>query len=168
MKGVKNLNRVLTGKSWTLGDDISVESILPSKVLYKQDSLNTDECLKYVFEEFYDEWYKKVQKGDILVTGKNFAWGSSRPAPRVLSKAGVSCIISDSVNRLFFRNAIHIGLPVIFCDDVLNKVNNNDLLKVDIVTGKITNVTKDTEFYGIGFPIGTPPYEIIMNGGIIK
>lgn len=157
----------IKGKIWLLGDNISVETILPSKVLYKQDTLNEIDAMKFVFEDYYKDWYKYVKKGDIIVAGKNFGWGSSRPAPRILKKMGISCIVVESVSRLFFRNSIHIGIPVIICKDITKYLKNNEYIKVDIVNGIIKNEKNNLKIIGMGIPKDSPPYEIIKSGGIL-
>lgn len=155
------------GKIWLLGDNISVEDILPSKVLYKQDTLNEKDAMKFVFEDYYKDWYKYVKNGDIIVAGKNFGWGSSRPAPRILKKMGISCIVVESVSRLFFRNSIHIGVPIIICEDITKYLKNNEYIKADIVNGIVENEEKNIKIKGIGIPRNSPPYEIIKRGGIL-
>ena len=151
------------GKIWLLGDDISVEDILPSKVLYKQDVLNEKDAMKFVFEDYYKDWYKYVKNGDIIVAGKNFGWGSSRPAPRILKEMGISCIVVESASRLFFRNSIHIGVPIIICENITKYLKNNEYIKVNIVNGI---VEKNIKIKGVGIPKNSPPYEIIQSGGI--
>ena len=151
------------GKIWLLGDDISVEDILPSKVLYKQDVLNEKDAMKFVFEDYYKDWYKYVKNGDIIVAGKNFGWGSSRPAPRILKEMGISCIVVESASRLFFRNSIHIGVPIIICENITKYLKNNEYIKVNIVNGI---EEKNIKIKGVGIPKNSPPYEIIQSGGI--
>ncbi len=154
------------GKIWLLGDDISVEDILPSKVLYKQDVLNEKDAMKFVFEDYYKDWYKYVKNGDIIVAGKNFGWGSSRPAPRILKEMGISCIVVESASRLFFRNSIHIGVPIIICENITKYLKNNEYIKVNIVNGIVENEEKNIKIKGVGIPKNSPPYEIIQSGGI--
>ena len=154
------------GKIWLLGDDISVEDILPSKVLYKQDVLNEKDAMKFVFEDYYKDWYKYVKNGDIIVAGKNFGWGSSRPAPRILKEMGISCIVVESASRLFFRNSIHIGVPIIICENITKYLKNNEYIKVNIVNGIVENEEKNIKIKGVGIPKNSPPYEIIQSGGV--
>ena len=161
------MNDYIIGRVWLFGNDVSIEAILPSKVLYKQEILNKNDIMQFVLEDYYKDWYKYVRKGDIIVAGENFGWGSSRPAPRILKKMGIECIVAESVSRLFFRNAISVGIPIVLCKDISKYLKNKDYIKVDIIKG-IIEISKDNIVkHGIGIPKGSPPYEIIQKGGIV-
>ncbi len=124
-----------------------------------------DELAKHAMEGIDPDFSKKVQKGDIIVAGKNFGCGSSREqAPLVLKHAGVSLVIAESFARIFYRNAFNIGLPLLICKEAVENVDGGDILEVDLTTGRITNLSKGKEFYAN--PIPDFLMEIVKEGGL--
>ena len=118
-------------------------------------------------EDIDKEFVKKVQKGDIIVADKNFGCGSSREhAPIAIKAAGVSCVIAATFARIFYRNAINIGLPIIECPEAAEDIEAGDDVKVDFDTGIITDVTKGRQYRGQAFP----PFmqKIITAGGLVN
>jgi len=152
---------ILRGKAWKFGDDISTDHIAPGRYFHLRSNL--PELAKHVLEDAREDFKDKVQEGDMVVAGRNFGLGSSREhAPRIIKLRGVSCVIAKSFARIFFRNAINIGLPVLEADT--DKIDEGDELEVDLEKGVIKNLTKGIE---LRFePI--PPFmlKIINEGGI--
>ena len=139
-----------TGRVWVLGDDIDTDIIIPTEYL----ALKTiDDMKQYGFSPLRPELAGQIQKGDIIVAEKNFGCGSSREhAPIAIKAAGVSCVIAETFARIFYRNAINIGLPIIECPAAAKGIEAGDEVEVDFDTGVITNVTKGTTFQGQPFP----------------
>ena len=139
-----------TGRVWVLGDDIDTDIIIPTEYL----ALKTiDDMKQYGFSPLRPELAGQIQKGDIIVAGKNFGCGSSREhAPIAIKAAGVSCVIAETFARIFYRNAINIGLPIIECKEASENIEAGDEVEIDFDSGMIYNRTKGTEFKGQAFP----------------
>ena len=139
-----------TGKVWVLDDDIDTDIIIPTEYL----ALKTiDDMKQYGFSPLRPELAGQIQKGDIIVAEKNFGCGSSREhAPIAIKAAGVSCVIAETFARIFYRNAINIGLPIIECAEASKGIDAGDEVLVDFDSGIIKNLTKGTEFKGQAFP----------------
>ena len=122
-----------TGRVWVLGDDIDTDIIIPTEYL----ALKTiDDMKQYGFSPLRPELAGQIQKGDIIVAGKNFGCGSSREqAPEVIKALGIPCIIAKSFARIFYRNAINIGLPVIVCKELPDAVNTGDEMELSLTEG---------------------------------
>ncbi len=152
---------ILRGKAWKFGDGISTDHIAPGRYFHLRSNL--PELAKHVLEDAREDFKDKVQEGDMVVAGRNFGLGSSREhAPRIIKLRGVSCVIAKSFARIFFRNAINIGLPVLEADT--DKIDEGDELEVDLEKGVIRNLTKGIE---LRFePIPPLMLKIINEGGI--
>ena len=139
-----------TGKVWVLGDDIDTDIIIPTEYL----ALKTiDDMKQYGFSPLRPELAGQIQKGDIIVAGKNFGCGSSREhAPIAIKAAGVSCVIAQTFARIFYRNAINIGLPIMECHEAAENINPGDEVEVDFDTGVIKDITTGKEFKAEPFP----------------
>jgi 3-isopropylmalate/(R)-2-methylmalate dehydratase small subunit len=158
------LNKKITGTAIKFGNNIDTDVILPGKYLILVDP---DELAKHALESLDTEFPQKAKKGVILVGGKNFGCGSSREqAPLALKYAGVKCVLAESFARIFFRNAINIGLPVIECKGISSAVETGDELSVDFEAGKIENVSNGKKFQVDKLP----PFilEILADGGLIE
>jgi 3-isopropylmalate/(R)-2-methylmalate dehydratase small subunit len=130
---------MLKGRAFKFGDSISTDHIIPGRYAYLRSNL--PELAKHVMEDADPEFAAKVNKGDFIVGGANFGLGSSREhAPLVIKMAGVSAILAKSVARIFFRNAINLGLPVLICDT--DGIDDGDELEVDLARGTVKNKTK--------------------------
>ena len=153
-----------TGKVWVLGDDIDTDIIIPTEYL----ALKTiDDMKQYGFSPLRPELAGQIQKGDIIVAGKNFGCGSSREqAPEIIKALGVQCVIAKSFARIFFRNAINIGLPIIECPEAAKAIEAGDEVEIDFDSGKIYDRTKGTEFQGQPFPEFMQ--KLIAAGGLVK
>jgi len=154
----------INGKAVKFGNNIDTDVILPGKYLVL---VEPKELAKHAMNGIDPQFPEKAKKGIIVVGGKNFGCGSSREqAPIALKYSGVKCVIADSFARIFFRNAINIGLPVIECEGISKIVDNNDDLTIDINQGKISNNTKDKNLQVNKLP----PFiiEILNDGGLIE
>ncbi len=133
---------MLRGKAFKFGDSISTDHIVPGRLLHLRSNL--PELAKHVLEDADPTFAQRVKKGDFVVGGKNFGLGSSREhAPLVIKMSGVSAILAKSVARIFFRNAINVGLPVLICDT--ESISDGDELEVDLEAGIINNLTSGTQ-----------------------
>jgi 3-isopropylmalate/(R)-2-methylmalate dehydratase small subunit len=129
---------VLRGKAFKFGDGISTDHIIPGRHAHLRSNL--PELAKHVLEDADPTFVSRVKEGDFIVAGNNFGLGSSREhAPLVIKMAGVSAILAKSVARIFFRNAINLGLPVLICDT--DGINDGDELEVDLAAGIVKDVT---------------------------
>lgn len=141
-------NLRVEARTWKFGDHISTDLILPGPVML----LPFDEQPGYAFEANRPGWVKSVRSGDILVGGHNFGTGSGRPAARSLKVLGISCVIAESINGLFFRNCINYGLYPLECPGITALVTEGDVISVDYETFKVTNVTSGGQLDGRRFP----------------
>ena len=153
----------MKGKAWKFGDDISTDLICPGRLFHLRSNL--PELAKHVLEDADPTFASKMRPGDFVVGGRNFGLGSSREhAPTIIKLAGVSAIIAKSVARIFFRNAINVGLPVIELDT--DKINQGDELEADLTAGVLRNLTQKTE---ISFPPLPPVMQhILADGGLTE
>ena len=135
---------IIKGKVWKFKDNIDTDVIIPARYLNTSDP---KELALHCMEDYDSEFIKKMNQGDIIVAGRNFGCGSSREhAPIALKAAGVSCIIAQSFARIFFRNAINIGLPIFESEEIVVQCLEGDFLEVDSVRGIINNVNKDKTY----------------------
>ncbi len=138
------------GRVFKYGDNVDTDVIIPARYLNSSDPA---ELAMHCMEDIDSEFIKKVQKGDIIVAEKNFGCGSSREhAPIAIKAAGVSCVIAETFARIFYRNAINIGLPIIECPEAARGIQAGDQVEVDFDSGVITDVTRGTSFQGQPFP----------------
>lgn len=158
--------RVIRGRAWVLGDNISTDHIISGK--YKFAKINKlEDMLPYVFEEVIPEFYKKVRRGDVIVAGRGFGYGSSREhAPRLLKLAGVGAVLARSFHRIFYRNSINIGLPVIIVQRIPEVTEQGDEIEVDLEVGVVRNVAKGVEERFL--PPPQQLLEILEAGGIVE
>ncbi|AEC52257.1 3-isopropylmalate dehydratase small subunit [Pyrococcus sp. NA2] len=152
------------GRAWKYGDNIDTDVIIPARYLNTSDPR---ELAKHVLEDLDPEFRKKMKPGDIIVAGENFGCGSSREhAPLAIKAAGVSCVIAKSFARIFYRNAINIGLPILESPEAVERIETGDELLVDFSNGIIENLTKGEVYRANPFP----PFimSIIKAGGLIE
>ncbi|WP_294370857.1 3-isopropylmalate dehydratase small subunit [uncultured Clostridium sp.] len=151
------------GRVFKYGDNVDTDVIIPARYLNTSDP---KELAAHCMEDIDIEFVKKVQPGDIIVANKNFGCGSSREhAPLAIKTAGVSCVIASTFARIFYRNSINIGLPILECDEAVKNIDAGDELEVDFKTGLIKNLTKNQQYQGEGFPEFMQ--KIIDNDGLI-
>ena len=139
-----------TGRVFKYGDNVDTDVIIPARYLNTSDP---KELALHCMEDIDLNFSKEVQKGDIIVANKNFGCGSSREhAPIAIKESGVSCVIASTFARIFYRNAINIGLPIFECDQAVKSIEAGDKLEVNFDTGVITNLTKNEKYQGEAFP----------------
>ncbi|MBN1677783.1 MAG: 3-isopropylmalate dehydratase small subunit [Candidatus Thermoplasmatota archaeon] len=151
---------MLRGRAWTFGDNVDTDQIIPAEYLVTMDNR---ELAKHAFEKARPEFAKGVAREDIVVAGRNFGCGSSREhAPRALMGAGISCVVAESFARIFFRNAINIGLPVI---EARLKAKDGEVMVVDLSNGSLRNESTGES----GSFASYPPFVmmVVEKGGLI-
>lgn len=138
------------GRVFKFGDNIDTDVIIPARYLNVSSG---DELAKYCMIDIDSDFVNKVQKGDIIVADKNFGCGSSREhAPLAIKCAGISCVIAATFARIFYRNAINIGLPILECQEAADDISEGDEVSVNFTTGIITNHTKNRTYQAQAFP----------------
>jgi len=141
---------MIQGKVIKYGHNVDTDVIIPARYLNTSDP---KELAQHCMEDLDKDFVKKVQPGDIMVAGKNFGCGSSREhAPIALKASGISCVIAETFARIFYRNAINIGLPIMECPEAAQDIEDGDTVSVDVYTGVITNITKNKTYQGTPFP----------------
>lgn len=151
-QALSGANRDMNAKGtvFKYGDNVDTDVIIPARYLNTSDPA---ELAVHCMEDIDADFMKRVKKGDIIVAEKNFGCGSSREhAPIAIKAAGVSCVIAETFARIFYRNAINIGLPIIECPEAAKGIEAGDEVEVDFDSGVITDVTKGTSFQGQAFP----------------
>ena len=152
------------GRVHKYGNNVDTDVIIPARHLNTQDH---KELASHCMEDIDKEFVNKVKEGDIMVAGDNFGCGSSREhAPIAIKASGISCVIANTFARIFYRNAINIGLPILECEAAANGIDDGDTVSVDFDTGVITNETKGETYQAAAFP----PFiqSIIKAGGLLK
>ncbi|MDW7740488.1 MAG: 3-isopropylmalate dehydratase small subunit [Bacillota bacterium] len=155
----------IEGKIWLFGDNVDTDAIIAARYL---NTVDPAELAAHLMEDIKPDFPDLVKPGDILVAGSNFGCGSSREhAPLAIKGAGISCVIASSFARIFFRNAINIGLPILECtDDLSNLVSGIDRLSINLDQGTIENLQNGEIYHATPFP----PFmqELINSGGLIE
>jgi 3-isopropylmalate/(R)-2-methylmalate dehydratase small subunit len=155
---------MLKGKVHKYGADVNTDVIIPARYLNIYDAT---ELAKHCMEDIDEDFLNRVQPGDIIMATTNFGCGSSREhAPMAIKAAGISCVIAQSFARIFFRNSIDIGLPLLECEEAVNKTESGDILEIDLSRGEIKNLTKNMSFTASPYPDFMT--EIIAAGGLIE
>jgi len=156
---------IVRGRAWKFGDDISTDLIIPGK--YKFKTLDFKELAKHAMEGADPEFASKVRPGDIIVAGKNFGCGSSREhAPLVLKHAGVGAVVARSFARIFFRNAVNVGLPVAVSIEAYDVVDAGDELELDLASGVLKDLTKGVEVRVE--PLPGFLLDVMLEGGLVE
>ncbi len=138
------------GKVIKYGNNVDTDVIIPARYLNTSDPA---ELASHCMEDIDKDFVKNVKKGDIIVAGKNFGCGSSREhAPIAIKASGISCVIAETFARIFYRNAINIGLPIVESPEAARDIENGDEISIDFDSGIITNVTKNKTYKGVPFP----------------
>ena len=152
------------GHVFKYGDNVDTDVIIPARYLNSSDP---KELALHCMEDIDKDFVKNVKAGDIMVANKNFGCGSSREhAPIAIKAAGVSCVIAETFARIFYRNAINIGLPIIECPQAAKEIEAGDEVEVNFDTGVITDVTKGTSYQGQAFPEFMQ--KLIAAGGLVN
>ena len=152
----------VSGKTYKYGDNVDTDVIIPARYLNTPDA---KELAKHCMEDIDTTFASTVKPGEIMIAGKNFGCGSSREhAPLAIKTCGVACVIAATFARIFYRNALNIGLPILECPEAAKAIKAGDTVSVDFDTGVITDETTGTSFQGEPFP----PFmqELIAAGGL--
>ncbi|SNX53797.1 3-isopropylmalate dehydratase small subunit [Thermoanaerobacterium sp. RBIITD] len=154
----------MEGKAIKYGDNVDTDVIIPARFLNTSDP---KELASHCMEDIDKDFKNKVKSGDIMIVGYNFGCGSSREhAPISIKESGISCVIAKSFARIFYRNAINIGLPILECPDAASVIDEGDIVSVNTETGIIKDITKGIEFKSQPFPQFIK--KIIECGGLIN
>ncbi len=152
------------GAAFKYGDNVDTDVIIPARYLNSSDP---KELAKHCMEDIDKDFVNNVKQGDIMVADKNFGCGSSREhAPLAIKEVGISCVIAKTFARIFYRNAINIGLPILECDEAAENISAGDVVAVNFETGKITNETKNQVYMAQPFPEFMK--NIMANDGLIN
>ena len=155
---------MLKGKVHKYGADVNTDAIIPARYLSLSEPA---ELAEHCLEDIDEDFLKRVQTGDMMVATTNFGCGSSREhAPLAIKASGTSCIIAKSFARIFFRNAINIGMPLLECEEAVDKTEAGDILEVDLSSGEIRNLTNGLVFTAKPYPDFMA--ELISAGGLIE
>jgi len=148
------------GTAWVFGDNVNTDEIIPARYLNVSDD---DELARHCMEDIDAAFVQKAKPGDVIVAGENFGCGSSREhAPRCIKAAGVACVIARSFARIFFRNAINTGLPIVACPDAVGDIETGHTVTVDLSASSVTNETTGNTFRFEPFP---PAMQAIIEAG---
>jgi len=154
---------MITGKVFKYGDNVDTDVIIPARYL---NAPSPEELAKHCMEDIDTEYVKQVQPGDIMVAGWNFGCGSSREhAPIAIEASGIACVIAASFARIFYRNAINIGFPILECPEAAEAIRSGDVIRVDFSSGLIRNETTGQEYKAAAFPAFIN--NIIEKGGLL-
>ncbi|MFV0504498.1 MAG: 3-isopropylmalate dehydratase small subunit [Lachnospirales bacterium] len=152
------------GKVFKYGDNVDTDVIIPARYL---NDARPEELAKHCMEDIDTDFVSKVKNGDIMVAQKNFGCGSSREhAPISIKASGISCVIANTYARIFYRNAINTGLPIMECDEAVEKIDANDVVAVNFKTGEIFNETKNETYKAEPFPAFIQ--DIVETGGLVE
>ncbi len=155
---------IITGRVWKFGNDVDTDLIIPARYLNTTDPL---ELASHCMEDADKSFAGRVQPGDIIVAGRNFGCGSSREhAPVAIKNAGVACVIAGSFARIFYRNAVNIGLPILECEAAAAALQSGDTAEIDLTAGSVKNLTSPGTYQAIPFP--SFMQQIIEAGGLIN
>jgi 3-isopropylmalate/(R)-2-methylmalate dehydratase small subunit len=156
------MSLVASGRVWLFGHDINTDLIQPSPVVL----LPIEQQVRHVFEANRPGWADLVQPGDIIVAGRNFGTGSSRPASKVLRALGIGAVVAESLNGLFFRNCVNFGFPALEVPDCLQIFQEGDIARVDVERGEVVNETAGSAAPGAPWPPAL--VEILAAGGLME
>lgn len=152
------------GRVFKYGNNVDTDVIIPARYLNTSDP---QELAKHCMEDIDKDFVNKVKPGDVIVGENNFGCGSSREhAPIAIKAAGVSCVIAKTFARIFYRNSINTGLPILECEEAVNGIENGDEIEVDFKTGEIFNITKNKTYQAQAFPEFMEG--IIANEGLVN
>ena len=155
---------ILKGKAWKFGPNVDTDGIIAGRYCASQDP---EELAKHVMEDIAPSFRTEVRSGDLIVAGANFGCGSSREqAPLAIRGAGVSCVIAESFARIFFRNSINIGLPILESPEAADQIREGDEVEADLEKGEIRNVTQNTTYEASAYPESIR--RMIAAGGLLE
>ena len=154
----------LKGRVHKYGDNVDTDVIIPARYLNLSDA---GELAKHCLEDIDAQFVSRVQPGDVIVAGNNFGCGSSREhAPLAIKAAGIACVVAKSFARIFYRNAVNIGLPLLECPEAADKTQAGDLLEINLGTGEVRNTTRSLDFVAEPYPEFM--LSLINSGGLVE
>lgn len=151
---------MISGRVWIFGSDINTDMILPTAIMYRP----AKEQARHVFSATRPGWADEVEKGDIIVAGRNFGTGSARPAPLALGALGIGCVVADSINRLFFRNCVSFGLPAVECEGASTAFSEGDVAEVRLEQSEVRNARSGVVLQGNRIPADL--MKLMSSGGV--
>lgn len=160
-------SNIIRGRVWKFGDNISTDLIMPGFAVLSQPDLSPEDAAKYSMVSNRPGWAEQVEPGDIIIAGKNFGCGSSRPGSKILKTLGIELIIAESISRIFFRNSINVGLAAMVCPGIWDAFEEGEIIEVNLSIGEVKSVTDDRVIKGEPLEEGSPPAEILKAGGIV-
>lgn len=161
------METVRTGRVWKFGDRISTDFMMPGHRVLANPDLSVEDAAKFCMETNRPGWAEnEVQPGDIIVAGVNFGCGSSRNGSQSLNALGIGVVLAESISRIHLRNAVNTGLPTLVAPGITDFVEEGQQLEVNVVTGSVKNLDNGESFQADAWEEGTPPYEILMAGGL--
>ena len=149
---------MISGRVWIFGDDVNTDVMMPGNVLYGTEEAQT----RALFSTVRPGWVDEVRQGDIILAGRNFGCGSSRPASRSLVNVGIACVVADGINSLFLRNCVSYGLQAFSCPGVTGIFREGDVAEIDVDAGMVVNTRTQAQLMGQRLP---PHLLAIMRGG---
>lgn len=158
---------IFEGKVWKFGDNMNTDLMMPGQDVIARPGITDEEAARHCMSAIRPGWTAEVSKGDIIIAGRNWGCGSSRPAARLFKVLGIGVIVADSMTRVFFRNAVNTGLPVLICNGVSELFDEGDKAKIDMERGEVTNVTTGKSLTGEALPPDSPPFQILKAGGLM-
>lgn len=151
------------GKAWKFGHDVDTDVIIPARYLNRSEP---EFLAAHCMEDADTRFAQAVKAGDVIIGGKNFGCGSSREhAPLAIKASGVTAVIAESFARIFYRNALNIGMPILECPEAVAGIEPGDEVEVELASGKIDNLTRKTSFQAVPFPVFMQ--ELITAGGLV-
>ena len=165
--GCNMYQNIIKGRVWKFGDNISTDLIMPGFAALSNPDMTPEDAAEYCMVSNRPGWASEVKKGDIIIAGRNFGCGSSRPGSKILKALGISIVVAESVSRIFFRNSINLGFAVITCPGICGRFDEGDTIEVNMNTGVIMSLTNGKTIQGEALPEGSPPEQILRAGGII-
>lgn len=153
----------IRGRVWKYGDNVDTDAIIPARYLNTSDEM---ELARHCMEDIDSSFVKEVRPGDIMVAGNNFGCGSSREhAPVAIKASGIACVVAKSFARIFYRNALNIGLPILECAPAVDETEVGQILEIDLAQGTIHNTNTGKVYQAVPFP----PFmlELIAAGGLV-
>jgi len=154
---------VVQGRVWIFADDnINTDLMMPQTVFSK----SLEEQLRNIFATYRPGWVDEVRQGDIIVGGRNFGTGSSRPGSLLLKRLGIAALVAETINGLFYRNCVNYALPAMECAGIRELVSEGDIIRLDITTGEIRNLTRNET--RVGVPMPEFLQAIVRSGGIME
>lgn len=160
-------SNMITGRVWKFGDNISTDLLMPSFGSMSSPNMDPREAAKFCMYSNRPGWSEQVQPGDLIIAGRNFGCGSSRPGAKMLKALGIQLVIAESVARIFFRNSINLGMAILSCPGIHDAFEEGETIQVNIETGEIRSLDTGKVIQGEALPSDSPPAQILRAGGLI-